>query len=224
MNVPFLDLKAQYHALKDEIHAAIGEVMENTAFAGGPFVAGFEKEFAKFCDCKHAIGVGNGTDALWLSLLALGIGPGDEVITVPNTFIATAEADHLLRGKAGLRGRRREDLQHESRPSRGRHHPQDQGDHPRPPVRSDRGHGPHPGHRQGTWPAGGRRRLPGPRRRVQGPEGRLPGRHRLLQLLSGEEPGRLRRGRRRRDERRRARREDAGCSGTTASRKNITTA
>ncbi len=92
MNVPFLDLKAQYHALKDEIHAAIDEVMEKTAFAGGPFVAGFEKEFAKFCDCKHAIGVGNGTDALWLSLLALGIGPGDEVITVPNTFIATAEA------------------------------------------------------------------------------------------------------------------------------------
>jgi dTDP-4-amino-4,6-dideoxygalactose transaminase len=66
--------------------------MENTAFAGGPFVAKFEQEFAKFCDCKHAVGVGNGTDALWLSLIALGIKPGDEVITVPNTFIATAEA------------------------------------------------------------------------------------------------------------------------------------
>lgn len=92
MNVPFLDLKAQYAAIKDEIHAAVGEVMENTAFAGGPFVAGFEKEFAKFCNCKHAVGVGNGTDALWLSLLALGIGPGDEVLTVPDTFIATAEA------------------------------------------------------------------------------------------------------------------------------------
>jgi dTDP-4-amino-4,6-dideoxygalactose transaminase len=92
VNVPYLDLKAQYRALKDEIHMAIDEVMENTAFAGGPFVTGFEKEFARFCDCKHAIGVGNGTDALWLSLLALGIGPGDEVITVPNTFIATAEA------------------------------------------------------------------------------------------------------------------------------------
>jgi len=92
MNVPFLDLKAQYAAIKDEIHAAVGEVMENTAFAGGPFVAGFEKEFAKFCNCKHAVGVGNGTDALWLSLLALGIGPGDEVFTVPDTFIATAEA------------------------------------------------------------------------------------------------------------------------------------
>lgn len=92
MNVPFLDLKAQYAAIKDEIHVALRQVIENTAFAGGPYVAGFEKGFAKFCGCKHAIGVGNGTDALWLSLLALGIGPGDEVITVPNTFIATAEA------------------------------------------------------------------------------------------------------------------------------------
>jgi dTDP-4-amino-4,6-dideoxygalactose transaminase len=92
MNVPFLDLKTQYAAIKDEIHAAIGEVMENTAFAGGPFVAKFEQAFARFCGCKHAIGVGNGTDALWLSLLSLGIGPGDEIITVPDTFIATAEA------------------------------------------------------------------------------------------------------------------------------------
>jgi len=92
MNVPFLDLKAQYKNIKDEIHSAISEVMEKTAFAGGPFVAKFEKEFASFCNCKHAIGVGNGTDALWLSLIALGVGPGDEVITVPNTFIATAEA------------------------------------------------------------------------------------------------------------------------------------
>jgi dTDP-4-amino-4,6-dideoxygalactose transaminase len=92
MNVPFLDLKAQYATIKDEIHAAVGDVMQNTAFAGGPFVAKFEQAFAQFCGTKHAIGVGNGTDALWLSLLAIGIGPGDEVITVPDTFIATAEA------------------------------------------------------------------------------------------------------------------------------------
>ena len=95
MNVPFLDLKIQYKGIKDEVHAAINEVIENTAFAGGPFVAKFEQEFAKFCNSKHAIGVGNGTDALWLSLIALGIGQGDEVITVPNTFIATTEAISL---------------------------------------------------------------------------------------------------------------------------------
>lgn len=92
MNVPFLDLKIQYQSLKDEIHAELARVMENTAFAGGSFVAAFENDFAKFCGSKYAIGVGNGTDALWLSLLAIGVGPGDEVITVPNTFIATAEA------------------------------------------------------------------------------------------------------------------------------------
>ncbi|MBN2323608.1 MAG: DegT/DnrJ/EryC1/StrS family aminotransferase [Spirochaetes bacterium] len=92
MKVPFLDLKAQYETIKEEIDAAIQEVVDSCAFAGGPFVEKFEKEYAEFCGVDHAIGVGNGTDALWLSLLALGIGRGDEVITVPNTFIATVEA------------------------------------------------------------------------------------------------------------------------------------
>jgi len=95
MKVPFLDLKPQYNGIKDEAHAAMNEVIENTAFAGGPFVAKFERVFAEFCNSKHAIGVGNGTDALWLSLVALGVRSGDEVITVPNTFIATAEAISL---------------------------------------------------------------------------------------------------------------------------------
>ena len=63
--------------------AAIEEVIDSGAFAGGPFVAGFEEDFAAYCGCRHAIGVGSGTDALWLALLASGVGPGDEVITVP---------------------------------------------------------------------------------------------------------------------------------------------
>lgn len=92
MQVPFLDLKAHHEPLKDAFMAAITEVIAQNAFAGGPFVERFEREFAKFCGCEQAIGVGNGTDALWLSLLALGVGPGDEVITVPYTFMATAEA------------------------------------------------------------------------------------------------------------------------------------
>ncbi|MBN2515750.1 MAG: DegT/DnrJ/EryC1/StrS family aminotransferase [Deltaproteobacteria bacterium] len=95
MRVPFLDLKAQYDSIRDEIHGAIDAVIEKTAFAGGPFVTQFENEFADFCDCQFAIGVGSGTEALWLPLLALGVGPGDEVITVPSTFIATAEAISL---------------------------------------------------------------------------------------------------------------------------------
>ena len=92
MNVPFLNLKIQYESIQNEIQNAITQVIEKTAFAGGPFVAQFEEDFARFCGCRHAIGVGSGTDALWLSLTALGIGAGDEVITVPDTFIATAEA------------------------------------------------------------------------------------------------------------------------------------
>jgi dTDP-4-amino-4,6-dideoxygalactose transaminase len=92
MKVPFLDLKAHHASMIDEFDGAIREVIESSAFAGGPFVERFEGEFAAYCGSKYAIGVGNGTDALWLTLLAFGIGQGDEVITVPNTFIATAEA------------------------------------------------------------------------------------------------------------------------------------
>ncbi len=92
MRVPFLDLKLQYESIRDEINEAITRVIDETAFAGGPFVEQFEKDFATFCHCKYAVAVGSGTEALWIPLIMLGIGPGDEVITVPNSFIATAEA------------------------------------------------------------------------------------------------------------------------------------
>src|SRR6266850_2138602 len=92
MKVPFLDLKAHHAPLIEKFDRAIREVIESSAFAGGPFVERFEEEFAAYCGSQYTIGVGNGTDALWLTLLALGIGEGDEVITVPNTFMATAEA------------------------------------------------------------------------------------------------------------------------------------
>lgn len=92
MKVPFLDLKIQYETIKNEIAVALQEVLNKTAFAGGPFVAQFEKDYANFCQSSYAIGVGSGTSALWMTLLGMEIGPGDEVITVPNTFIATVEA------------------------------------------------------------------------------------------------------------------------------------
>jgi dTDP-4-amino-4,6-dideoxygalactose transaminase len=92
IKVPFLDLKSHHAPLRSEFNSAIQEVIDQGAFAGGPFVTRFEADFATYCGCPHAIGVGSGTEALWLSLLALGVGPGDEVITVPNTFMATAEA------------------------------------------------------------------------------------------------------------------------------------
>lgn len=92
MKVPFLDLTAHHQPIREQLEAAIRAVIDNNAFAGGPFVAAFEREFARYCGAECCIGVGNGTDALWLALLALGVGPGDEVITVPSTFMATAEA------------------------------------------------------------------------------------------------------------------------------------
>ncbi len=92
VRVPFVDLRVQHQTLMPELMDAFREVTEYSAFAGGPFVARFESEFAAYCQSRYALGVGSGTDALWLSLLSLGVGQGDEVITTPNTFMATAEA------------------------------------------------------------------------------------------------------------------------------------
>ena len=88
--IPCLDLKGQHQAIKAEVFAAFEKVYENTAFSGGPFVEEFEKAFAPFCDAKYAAGCNNGTTALHLAFMALGIGAGDEVIIPANTFIATA--------------------------------------------------------------------------------------------------------------------------------------
>ena len=92
MTVPFLDLESQLASIRSEVDEAVGAVLESTAFASGPFVETFESEFADFCGCKHTVGVGSGTEALHLALVAAGIGKNDQVITVPNTFIATVEA------------------------------------------------------------------------------------------------------------------------------------
>ena len=92
MNIPFVDLKTQYESIKDEIDSVISEVISKSAFIGGPYVKSFEESFASFCNVKHCVGVGNGTDALFIALKALGIGQGDEVITAANSFIATSEA------------------------------------------------------------------------------------------------------------------------------------
>ena len=92
MDVPYFDLKAQYGAIREEILAALDRVCQNAAFILGTEVAEFEKEFAAYCEVKHCVALNTGTSALHLALLAAGVGPGDEVITTSNTFIATAEA------------------------------------------------------------------------------------------------------------------------------------
>ena len=90
--IPYLDLQAQYRQLKPEIDAAIGRVLESAGFVLGPEVEAFEKEFAEMCMADSGIAVNTGTSALHLALLAAGVGPGDEVITVPFTFVATTAA------------------------------------------------------------------------------------------------------------------------------------
>ena len=92
MNIPLVDLKAQYRGIRSEVDVAIQNVIDHTAFINGPDVAAFEEEFAAYCNAKYGIGASSGTTALHLALVACGVGPNDEVITVPNTFIATTEA------------------------------------------------------------------------------------------------------------------------------------
>lgn len=90
--IPFLDLAALHRPLREELMAALGRTLDSSAFTLGPEVAGFEAEFAAYVGVRHAVGVNSGTSALHLALLAAGVGPGDEVITVPMTFVATVAA------------------------------------------------------------------------------------------------------------------------------------
>lgn len=91
-NVPFVDLRAQHEEVRGQIEAAIADVINSSSFIGGSYVSTFEREFAEFLGVKEVVGLGNGTDAVWLALVVAGVKPGDAVITVPNTFIATTEA------------------------------------------------------------------------------------------------------------------------------------
>ncbi len=92
MRIPLVDLQAQYNGIKHEIMPAIEQVLEHMQLFLGPQTRAFEQDFAAYCGCSHGIGLASGTDALALALRAYEIGPGDEVITVANTFIATVEA------------------------------------------------------------------------------------------------------------------------------------
>ena len=99
MNIPLVDLKANYLSIKNEIDSAIQDVLNSSSFIMGPFVKRFEENFARFCQMKHAVGCANGTAAVHLALLVAGIKKGDEVLTVPNTFIATTECISYVGGK-----------------------------------------------------------------------------------------------------------------------------
>jgi dTDP-4-amino-4,6-dideoxygalactose transaminase len=90
--IPLFNMKLQHAPLEEEILGALRKIVESAEFAGGGMVERFESAYAAYCGVSYAVAVGNGTEALWLTLLAMGIGPGDEVITVPMTFAATVEA------------------------------------------------------------------------------------------------------------------------------------
>ena len=90
--IPLLDLVTPHLELEEDLLAVFRTLLKTAGFIGGPMVEGFEREFAQFCGAEHCVGVGNGTDALRLALVAAGVQPGDTVVTVPNTFIATTEA------------------------------------------------------------------------------------------------------------------------------------
>src|SRR5690242_15977235 len=92
MKVPFVDLRAQYKSIKDDINHAICSVIDDTSFIGGKFVNAFEEQFAKAYGVKNVISCGNGTDSLYVIMRMLGIGPGDEVITVANSWISSSES------------------------------------------------------------------------------------------------------------------------------------
>ena len=89
MNIPFIGLKKQHEQLKSEILDAVSKVLDHSMFILGEEVKKFEEEIERYCNVKHAVGVNSGTDALFLALKSLGIKKGDEVITVPNSFLAT---------------------------------------------------------------------------------------------------------------------------------------
>lgn len=102
VKVPFLDLAAQVRSIRPEIDAAIGRILDTTQFVLGEEVAAFEREFAAYGGAAHGVAVNSGTSALHLALLAAGVGPGDEVITVPNTFVATVAAVRYTGARAVL--------------------------------------------------------------------------------------------------------------------------
>lgn len=92
MKIPLVDLQAQYRTIQPEVMAAVEQVLADMQLNLGPQTRAFEQEFADYCGCRYGVGISNGTDALALALRACNVGPGDEVITVANTFIATVEA------------------------------------------------------------------------------------------------------------------------------------
>ena len=202
MPVPLFDTKTPLAPLREQIDAAIAGVLDAGSFILGPDVKAFEEEFAAYCGARHAVGVGNGTDALTIALRAMGVGPGDDVVVPSFTFYASAEAIPPTGARPVFCDVDPETFCVTPETVKAALTPEHEGRHRGPPVRQ---------RRAGRRDRGARR--PGPRGRGAGrrhdDRGRPPrrARHRRhVQLLPVQEPRLLRRRRRDHDERRRGRR------------------
>jgi dTDP-4-amino-4,6-dideoxygalactose transaminase len=133
MQIPLVDLKKQYQQIKEDVLAEISQSLDGMQLFLGKNVREFESDFASYCGAEFGIGVASGTDALHIALLAYGVGPGDEVITVSHTFFATAEAILLAGAKPVFA-----DIDPKT-------YNMDQGHYPGAPVRSSGRYGPHSG-------------------------------------------------------------------------------
>ena len=133
---PFLDLKAEYATMKEDIRTAVDKVLESQQFIMGPEVRQLEAEIAAFIGSRFAIGCASGSDALLLALMALGVDSGDEVITPPFTFVATAGSIARLKAKPVFVDIDRETYNLDPAAPGSRHHQPDQGDHAGPSLRT----------------------------------------------------------------------------------------
>ena len=162
--VPFVDLAPSHTAIRDEIVAEIGELVDTGAFTNGPQVQEFETAFAAYCGARHCVGVANGLDALRLALIAAGLEPGDEVIVPANTFVATFEAVSQAGGDTRAGRRRRGRLQPRSEARRACDLAAYPVPAPRRSLRAARRHGGSALDRRAPRARGRRGRVPGARR------------------------------------------------------------
>ena len=146
-----MDLVTPHLELEEELVSVFRSALKTAGFIGGPMAEQFETEFAQFCEAEYCVGVGNGTDALRFALIAAGVQPGDTVVTVPNTFIATTEAISQAGARPDFVDVEERTYNLDARKLREYLESQDgkscYRDRPRAPVRPDGGHGPHPGDR-----------------------------------------------------------------------------
>ena len=190
--VPFVDLLPGHRAARGEIEETFKRVFARSSFVLGPELEAFEAEFARYCGADHAVGVGSGTDALHLTLRALGVGPGDEVVTVSHTFVATVFAISLTGATPVFVDVREDDLLIDAGHAAAAITPRTRRSSPSTSTGAARRcRAPRLG--APAWLGLDRGRLPGARRRTRRSPGGWLGRCRLLQLLPIEEPGRGRR-------------------------------